>query len=136
MGLRLLGTQAVALGRTDCPQWVESRPWNDTVLPMTERYEPPSEFLKALIHDDAALVGGEEGEANLRRLMDMMRDELPANRDWATLLLAPRLRTAKAAEIESLGKEGIGRAFFPPGHCSIQIEGQLRNAAEYVCQRE
>jgi hypothetical protein len=55
---------------------------------MTERYEPPSEFLKALISDDAMLVGGEHAEANLRRLMDLTGDEHPANRDWATLLLA------------------------------------------------
>lgn len=55
---------------------------------MNERYEPPSDFLKALIDDDAPLSGGEHAEANLLRLIDMTRDELPANRDWATLLLA------------------------------------------------
>lgn len=55
---------------------------------MTERYEPPSEFLKALIDDDAPLVGGEHAEANLRHLVAMTKDEHPANRDWATLLLA------------------------------------------------
>ena len=55
---------------------------------MTERYEPPSEFLKALINDDAPLVGGEHAEENLRRLIDLTGDKHPANRDWATLLLA------------------------------------------------
>jgi hypothetical protein len=55
---------------------------------MAERYEPPSEFLKALIDDDAPLVGGPHAEANLRRLVEMTRDKHPANRDWATLLLA------------------------------------------------
>jgi hypothetical protein len=55
---------------------------------MTEQYEPPSDFLKALIDDDAPLTGGEHGEANLRRLVEMTRDEHPTNRDWATLLLA------------------------------------------------
>ena len=54
---------------------------------MTERYEPPSDFLKALI-DDAPLIGGEHAEANLRHLIELTRDEHPANRDWATLLLA------------------------------------------------
>lgn len=55
---------------------------------MTERYLPPSDFLKALIDDDAPLVGGEYAEANLARLIEMTRDKDPANRDWATLLLA------------------------------------------------
>ena len=55
---------------------------------MAERYEPPSEFLKALMDNDAPLVSGEQAEANLRRLVEMTRDEHPANRDWATLLLA------------------------------------------------
>lgn len=55
---------------------------------MTERYEPPSAFLRTLIEDDAPLVGGEYAEANLRRLIAMTRDEHPANRDWAALLLA------------------------------------------------
>jgi HEAT repeat protein len=76
---------------------------------MTERYEPPSEFLKALIDDDAPLNGGEHAEANLRRLVEMTRDENAANRDWATLLLAqqdidtPEVRNALlgAAEDEN-----------------------------------
>ena len=55
---------------------------------MSERYEPPSDFLKALIDDDAPLVGSEHGEANLQRLVEMTRDKHPVNRDWATLLLA------------------------------------------------
>jgi HEAT repeat protein len=55
---------------------------------MTERYEPPSDFLKRLIEDDAPLLGGEHAEANLRHLIGMTTDANPANRDWATLLLA------------------------------------------------
>lgn len=55
---------------------------------MTERCEPSSDFLKALIADDAPLVRGEHAEANLGRLIEMTRDDDPANRDWATLLLA------------------------------------------------
>ena len=76
---------------------------------MTERYEPPSDFLKALINDDAPLIGGEHAEANLRRLVEMTGDTDPANRDWATLLLAqqdidtPQVRNAllRAAEDEN-----------------------------------
>jgi hypothetical protein len=52
-----------------------------------DRYEPPSDFLKSLIDDDTPLTGA-EGEGNRRRLIMLMADEHPANRDWATLLLA------------------------------------------------
>ena len=55
---------------------------------MADPYLPPSDFLKALIDDDAPLVGGDHAEANLARLIEMTRDRDPANRDWATLLLA------------------------------------------------
>ncbi|MEO7563850.1 MAG: HEAT repeat domain-containing protein [Sphingomicrobium sp.] len=54
---------------------------------MTEEYLPSSGFLKALIDDDTPLTGP-DAESNLRRLLALMRDELPANRDWATFLLA------------------------------------------------
>lgn len=52
-----------------------------------DRYEPTSSFLKSLIEDDAPLTGA-EGDSNCHRLMVLMRDEHPANRDWATLLLS------------------------------------------------
>ena len=55
---------------------------------MTERYVPNSDFLKALIDDDAPLVDGDHAKANLARLIEMTADEDLANRDWATLLLA------------------------------------------------
>lgn len=55
---------------------------------MTQRYQPPAEYLKALIADDSPLLRGPSAEANLRRLIEMTRDENPANRDWAKLLLA------------------------------------------------
>lgn len=75
---------------------------------MGDRYEPPSDFLKAVIDDAAPLHGGDHAEANLRRLIEMTGDQHPANRDWATLLLAqldldtPRIREAllRAAEDE------------------------------------
>jgi len=76
---------------------------------MTERYEPPSDFLKSLIDDDAPLSDSEHGEANLRRLVELTKDEHSVNRDWATLLLAqqdvdtPEVRNALlgAAEDEN-----------------------------------
>jgi hypothetical protein len=55
---------------------------------MSDEYQPPSEFLQALVRDDAPLTLGEFAEANLRRLIAMTRDADPANRDWATFLLA------------------------------------------------
>lgn len=75
---------------------------------MAESYLPPSDFLKALIDDDAPLVGGDQADANLARLIEMTGDKDPANRDWATLLLAqqdidtPTVRAAllSAAEDE------------------------------------
>jgi len=55
---------------------------------MGERYEPTSDFLNAVIAEDAPLSGSEMAEENLRRLIDLMRDEDRSNRDWATFLLA------------------------------------------------
>jgi HEAT repeat protein len=55
---------------------------------MRDGYEPRSEFLKAIIAEKLPLSGGELAEANLRRLILMMRDEDRSNRDWATFLLA------------------------------------------------
>lgn len=55
---------------------------------MVDRYEPPSDFLKAVAAGNVALSGGELADANLRRLVEMTCDEDRANRDWATFLLA------------------------------------------------
>jgi HEAT repeat protein len=55
---------------------------------VSERYEPPSDFLKAVIAEQVPLIGGEYAEANLRQLIDLTRDPDTANRDWATLLLS------------------------------------------------
>lgn len=52
------------------------------------RYEPTSEFLRALINGEIALGDGEYAHANLANLIRMTRDPDPANRDWATMLLA------------------------------------------------
>lgn len=55
---------------------------------MTERYEPASDFLKAVIAEAAPLSGSDFGRANFERLLAMMHDDDRSNRDWATLLLA------------------------------------------------
>lgn len=97
------------LARRRRPPPLEGGTWLRYAPPMSERYEPPSEFLKVLIDDDAPLFGGEHAAANLRRLIAMTRDDHPANRDWATLLLAqqdldtPEVRQAllRAADDEN-----------------------------------
>ena len=55
---------------------------------MGERYEPTSDFLNAVIAEDAPLSGSAMAEENLRRLIELMRDDDRSNRDWATFLLA------------------------------------------------
>src|SRR3546814_9103340 len=78
-------------------------------LQMTERYAPPSEFLRAVSDEDAPLLGSDFAAANLQRLIEMTRDGDAVNRDWDTLLLAqqnadtPEVRAAllRAAEDES-----------------------------------
>jgi hypothetical protein len=56
---------------------------------MTEdRYEPASDFLKAVIADEVPLVGSDFAEINLRQLIAMTRDSDISNRDWATMLLS------------------------------------------------
>ncbi len=55
---------------------------------MHSRYQPASDFLKEIIAERVPLRGGLVGEANLRRLVELTRDENPVNRDWATFLLA------------------------------------------------
>lgn len=53
-----------------------------------DRYEPASDFLKAVIDDDAPLSGSIFGDANLHLLVAMTGDRDRTNRDWATFLLA------------------------------------------------
>lgn len=55
---------------------------------MTERYEPASDFLKAVIAEEAPLSGSPLADANMRRLIALTRDCDLSNRDWATMLLA------------------------------------------------
>ncbi len=55
---------------------------------MPPRYEPTSDFLKAVLAEKVPLSGNAMAEDNLRQLMAFMRDNDPKNRDWATFLLA------------------------------------------------
>ncbi len=55
---------------------------------MSDLYQPTSEFLKAVAANNVPLSGGALADANLHRLIQMMRDEDRTNRDWATFLLA------------------------------------------------
>lgn len=55
---------------------------------MTERYEPTSDFLKAIIAEEVPLSGSVFADANMRQLITMTRDDDLSNRDWATMLLA------------------------------------------------
>lgn len=76
---------------------------------MTERYLPSSSFLRALIDADEPLTKGDDAEVNLLRLISLIEDDDPVNRDWAALLLSqqdvdtPQVRAAllHAAEDES-----------------------------------
>ncbi|EIZ78120.1 lyase containing HEAT-repeat protein [Novosphingobium sp. Rr 2-17] len=55
---------------------------------MTERYEPASDFLKAVVAEEVPLSGSAFADANMRQLIAMTRDDDLSNRDWATMLLA------------------------------------------------
>ena len=55
---------------------------------MTERYEPASDFLKAVAAEQVPLAGSAFADANMRRLIALTRDDDLSNRDWATMLLA------------------------------------------------
>lgn len=55
---------------------------------MAERYEPASDFLKAVIAEEVPLSGSDFADANMQRLISLTRDDDLSNRDWATMLLA------------------------------------------------
>ncbi len=55
---------------------------------MSERYQPTSPFLQAVLAEEAPLSGDVLGEANLHRLITLTHDGDRTNRDWATFLLA------------------------------------------------
>lgn len=55
---------------------------------MSDRYEPISEFLKAVIAEEVPLSGSAFADANMRQLIALTKDADISNRDWATMLLA------------------------------------------------
>ena len=55
---------------------------------MVEQYEPASDFLKAIIAEEAPLSGSPLAEENMRQLIAMTRDYYVSNRDWATMILS------------------------------------------------
>jgi HEAT repeat protein len=52
-----------------------------------DSYEPPSKFLRGMIGRHETLGSHEEDRSTLAQLIEMTRDNDPANRDWATMLL-------------------------------------------------
>lgn len=72
---------------------------------MTDRYEPTSDFLKAVIAEEVPLSGSAFADANMRHLIALTRDDDLSNRDWATMLLAseevdsPEIRQALLAAV-------------------------------------
>jgi hypothetical protein len=76
---------------------------------MSERYEPTSAFLRAIIAEKVPLSGSSFADANMLQLIAMTQDGDLSNRDWATMLLAseeadtPEVRRAllSAADDES-----------------------------------
>ncbi|MCP8892229.1 lyase [Sphingomonas faeni] len=64
---------------------------------MTERYEPASDFPKAVAAEEVPLSGSAFADANMQQLIAMTRDDDVSNRDWATMLLA--LEEADTPEI-------------------------------------
>ncbi len=52
------------------------------------RYEPPSDFLRAVIAEEVPFSPGQFGDQNLARLIEFTRDCDDANRDWAVMLLS------------------------------------------------
>ncbi|GGY94213.1 hypothetical protein ACFSTD_16315 [Novosphingobium colocasiae] len=55
---------------------------------MRDRYEPESAFVKAIIAEEVPLSGSEWADHNLQRLIELTRDDIVSNRDWAAFLLA------------------------------------------------
>lgn len=55
---------------------------------MSDRYEPASDFLKAIIAEEVPLSGSWMADKNMKRLIAMVSDADRSNRDWATMLLA------------------------------------------------
>lgn len=55
---------------------------------MKSSYLPPSKLLRAIISNGTPLAGSKQADTARHQVLEMMQDKHPANRDWATLLLA------------------------------------------------
>ena len=55
---------------------------------MSEEYRPTSHFLCQVLGESVPLEGSEFAEANLQRVIALVADPDPSNRDWATFILA------------------------------------------------
>jgi hypothetical protein len=109
---------------------------------MTERYQPPSFFLRDILAENVPLGDDVFGQANLRKLIALTRDEDRANRDWATMLLAglepdtPEIRDAllTAASDEDVyvrGEAIVGVARRDPAQALPLLQAALNE--EFVC---
>lgn len=65
-----------------------NKAWACHSVAMDTRYEPASDFLKAVVADEIPLSGSALANNNFHRLLAMMKDEDRSNRDWATMLVA------------------------------------------------
>lgn len=65
----------------------------------TEDYRPNSPFLQMLVDEEPPLTGSPEADARAAELIAATKDEDPANRDWALMMLAQsELDTPEALE--------------------------------------
>lgn len=82
----------------------------------TDRYEPASDFLKAVAFGDAALCGNAFADMNRHAVLALMRDEDETNRDWATFLIAqldldtPEIRDALLLAAKDRNEDVRGEA--------------------------
>lgn len=73
---------------------------------MEKLNKPTSNFLRQFDYETVPLEGHEFGEANLRRLLKLMHDSDPSNRDWATFFVSGS-DVASDAVITALLKNSI-----------------------------
>ncbi|MEZ5707952.1 MAG: HEAT repeat domain-containing protein [Blastomonas sp.] len=55
---------------------------------MSDRYDPKSDFLKAVIADEERHSSNEWADMNILQLIELTGDDDQSNRDWAVFLLA------------------------------------------------
>lgn len=75
---------------------------------MSDRYEPASDFLKAIIAEEVPLSGSWMADKNMKQLIAMVTDADCSNRDWATMLLAQEKTDTpevRAALLKAAGDE-------------------------------